>query len=127
MTQASTMAGHTVTYNGVQIGGSDSRYSWYPPNTQFDVTAEYDDADRAVVRERVVMSLSAILVHDTEAEQDRQVAEIRRKLMEPGKRLHIAGMGMGFLGTQIDTSYGPKTRSISLIPLAPLSCTLSWV
>lgn len=127
MTQASTMAGHTVTYNGVQVGGSDSRYSWYPPNTQFEVTAEYDDAGRAIVRERVVMSLSAILVHDTEADQDRQVAEIRRKLMEPGKRLHIAGMGMGFLGTQIDTSYGPKPRSISLTPLAPLSCTLSWV
>lgn len=127
MSQHLKMAGHTVTYNGVQVGGSESRYSWYPPTTRFEITPEYDDAGRTVVRERVVMSLSAILVHDTEADQDRQVAEIRRKLNEPGKRLQIAGMGMGFLGTQIDTSYGPRTRSLSLSPLAPLSCTLDWV
>lgn len=121
-----TMAGHTVTYNGVQIGGSDSEYSWYPPTVRTEITPIYDDADRTIIKHRVLMSVSAILVHDTEADQDRQAAEIRRKLLEPGKRLSIAGIGVGFTGTQIDTSYGPKPRGLTLTPLATLSCTLEW-
>ncbi len=121
------MAGHTVVYNGVQIGGSDSEYSWHPPTTEFTVQAVYDEADRAIVREVVVMSLRTIIVHDNEQDQDRQVWEIRKKLMQPGKKLNIAGMGIGFLGRQIDTAWGPKPRALNLKPIAPLACSVEWI
>lgn len=118
--------GHTVTYGGLQIGGSESDYTWYPPQVSMSARLVYDDADRAVRHKVLAITVKTIVIADDTGTQDSQMAAIRRILEKPGLQLDVVGIGAGLSSNVKDYAWGPKPRVVELKPLCHLAWSLVW-
>lgn len=118
-----SLAGHTITYNGVQFGGSDADYQSFPP--QYNLSGEflYDDTRRAVIGVRYRLTVATIFYAANEIDMAESMAAIRLKLSQPAKQLKIEGLGLGFDAVTGDIDNGP--RPIGLPTLNPIG-NLSW-
>lgn len=120
-------AGFTLSYNGVQFGGSDSEYKFILPAYSLNGTMMYDDAGRVVTHIQYILDVQACIYHDSEAAQSLQVDAVTRLLSEPGRVLDIRTLGLGAI-SRADLIWGPKPHSIALKPIAGTICSqLHWV
>lgn len=118
--------GQAITYNGVEIGGSQSEQSWYPPQIEATVQLEYDPADRSVIRHRVSMTVSTIVASSDTTSQTNQMEFIRKRLSQPGAPMVIQGLGMGLPTIINDYAWGPKPRVLSIKPLCHIAHAITW-
>jgi len=115
--KATNLSGLTVKYNGVQIGGGDSDFTFIPPEYSFSFTPVYDDAGRSITHLSGVVDIRTDLLGTSESNSSTQADTIRQKLEEPGKALSIKGMGAGFSVDPVDIVGGPKPQVIGWNPV----------
>lgn len=126
------LSGATVTYNGIQFGGSDSNYKSLPPMYQFVGTPVYDRSNRAVKFVEVSLSVVCVFYETSEASMAANMAAIQIALSSPGKLLTIAGLGSGFgIATAgvitADIDNGPKPGPVNCRCIGgQLAWELSW-
>jgi len=119
------LADQTITYNGVQFGGSDGAYKIMPPTYSLAGEFVYDRAERAVTHTRYMLQVSAEVYASNNPNTD--MDSIRRKLSQPGKVLKLSGLGCGFsVRDPSDLIFGPKPRSVNLRPLGGDAWHLDW-
>jgi hypothetical protein len=125
------LAGATVTYNGVQFGGSDATYPTTPPMYAFRGVHRYDESRRAILGVDYLLTLKCIAYGTTETQMGIQLAAMREKLAVPGGLLTILGLGSGFGtisvgGTFVDLANGPLPQPLEAVPLGQACWELSW-
>lgn len=126
------LSGATVTYNGIQFGGSDSNYKSLPPMYEFVGVPIYDRSNRAVKYVEVNLSVRCIFYETSVTNMANNMAAIQTALAAPGRTLTIAGLGSGFgIATAgvitADIENGPKPGPIRCVPIGgQLAWELSW-
>lgn len=125
------LAGFTVTYNGVQFGGSDATYSTTPPTYEFSGDYRFDESGRAVVCVDYILTLRSKVYGATESAAAINVVAIRKRLAVPGGLLKIEGLGTGFGtisvgGNNHDVSNGPIPLPLVAVPLGQAMWEITW-
>ena len=97
-------------------------------STSFDPV--YDSSGRSVIALDLKLKVIAIIQDDARLTHQTNMADAQHKLLEPGKRLIIKGIG---LSTDLDTNttpdldYGPKPKILSCEPVgADLAWQIHW-
>lgn len=120
-------AGATVTYNGVQFGGADSDHKSTPPQYSIRGDFVYDDAGRAVVGVRYLLTVQCVFHETTEAAMATNMADLRERLSSPGRELKIEGLGTQFGTITTDIMWGPKPIGLpQMNPLGQACWELVW-
>lgn len=125
-------AGVTISYNGLQFGGSDGAKIGgrtircdLPDKVSLSVEPVYDETGRAVKWLRCVLGLQTCFYASTEAALDANMALVRAALETPRRELKIEGLGLGFEAIT-DLDNGPKPSQLELFPLGELACQANW-
>lgn len=122
----SALSAATITYNGVQFGGSEATYSSSPPVYSFHPSPVYDRSGRAVTAVRYQLTLRCFFYGVSESDMTLTMTAIKRRLMEPGKLLKIIGLGTGFGTVTTDVTYGPKPIDAECTPIGFLCFEVVW-
>ncbi len=120
------LTGQTVEYNGISFGGSQSSIPMEPPNYQISLNPTYDDANRSVIHTTGVLQVSTVVFAGTEAELSKNMDILYDKLSQPGKKLFISGLGLGFVDLKKDTMWGPQPGIVNMEPIGDLAVILNW-
>lgn len=124
----STFAGATVKYNGVQFGGSEAAFDSLPPTFELVTNAVYDEAGRAVVNFRHILTVDCIFFADNESTLSANLQSVRRRLLTPGRQLSLDGIALGFNEDEPDIIFGPKPISFSTPTThGVIACQTRWV
>lgn len=121
-------AGHgTLMYNGYRFGALR--------NFRLELTPEYDEAGRALVGNRLTLTVTEVISGTAESTVGTAMLALRRQLTEPGQTLVVADVGFGDMSingsnvtpalakTHDDIEWGPKPEVVSL---QPLGGSVSW-
>lgn len=123
---AETLANATITYNGVQFGGSDAQYSSTPPQYSFSGQFIRDDAGRAIIGTQYTLRVQSIFYGSSETHMASHMSAIKLRLAAPRKSLKIAGLGTGFGTIANDVKYGPLPLDVQCNPLGQLAWEVVW-
>lgn len=123
---AETLANTTITYNGVQFGGSDAQYSSTPPQYSFSGQFIRDDAGRAIIGTQYTLRVQSIFQGASETQMAANMSAVKLKLAAPRGTLKIAGLGTGFGTIANDVKYGPMPLDVQCNPLGQLAWEVVW-
>ncbi len=116
----------------------------FPVETKLEIEfdQQYDQADRTVVATKHFLRATVTLKTDTMAGQtvngvelvgnnEADLPVIKAALTKPGQKLVLTNTGFGDLSVngesqKQDSSWGPKPRSCSFLPLGTDACVLRW-
>lgn len=104
------LVGMTITYNDVQFGGSDSDNRSVPPQYSLVGRFIYDKAGIAVKHTEYTLVVHCVFYSDTESGMKVNADALKLKLSQPGKKLTIEGLGIGFGEILSDDEWGPKPQ-----------------
>src|SRR5437879_2937595 len=90
------LSAFTVIYNNVQFGGSDAPYKSLPPQYLLTGNFRWDESHRSIIGVDYRLKLSCVFFESSESAMSVNMAAIRRKLSQPGAKLQIVGLGLGF-------------------------------
>jgi hypothetical protein len=100
------LAGQTITYNDVQFGGSDAAYSSTGVTYSLAGSFIYDDARRSVKYTKFVLTVRAYFYANNAAALGTNLQTVFDKLSQPGRKLKIEGIGLGFNQVANDVIWG---------------------
>lgn len=130
------LAGFTVEYNGIQLGGSDATYKSLPPRYRFSADPVWDDSHRVIKSIKCSLFTTCVFLETSESTMSTNMRVIRAALMQPGRLLKLSGLGSGFdwvntalfarSGDVKDISGGPYPMPLQMNPIGQLCWELIW-
>ncbi len=134
------LAGVVPKYNDIQFGGSGTGI--LPGEVRIGGTAIYDDANRDVIGTKYLLQVHCYVVGYTKAAfsfataggiaaaqtaHANRIDTIKAAVMEPGKKLELAGCALGFVSRPTDIMWGPKPISFEINQVGDdLACEFIW-